>query len=75
MRPEVLTMKAYERRELGAYPYYKLSTWDARSFAWRAAKVTQPTEAEARAAARKPGRYRIEKFEESTSYVLEPFEV
>lgn len=68
-------MKAYERREVNAYPYFKLATWDTRSFTWKAGKATAKTEDAARAMAGNPGRYRVERFEESASCGLEPFEV
>lgn len=68
-------MKPYERRESCAYPYFKLATWDGRSMTWRAGKSTVPSESAARSGARKPGRYRIERFDQGGSTVLEPFDV
>lgn len=68
-------MKAYQRRETNAYPYFKLSTWDVRNMTWRAGKSTLSSESEARSTACRPGRYRIEKFDQGGSSVLEPFEV
>jgi hypothetical protein len=70
-------MKPYERRAAGIAdrPYFKLATWDARNMTWRAGKRALATEAEAMATARRPGRYRVERFDERGSRVLEPFSV
>jgi hypothetical protein len=68
-------VKAYERRETSSYPFFKLSSWDARSMTWRAGKSTAGDEAAAKSQARKQGRYRVERFDEAGSVVLEPFEV
>jgi hypothetical protein len=69
------SMRGFERRESGSYPYFKLATWDDRSMTYRAGKVTFPTDGEAKRAAVRPGRYRIESFEESTSSTGEPFTI
>jgi hypothetical protein len=70
-------MKPYERRAAGIAdrPYFKLATWDARNMTWRAGKRALATEAEARSQAVPGGRYRIERFDEGGSAVLEPFTV
>lgn len=67
-------MKQYKRRELGKPVYFKLATWDARQMCWNDGKRQFDSEAEARAAATKPGKYRISRVEETRSD-LEPFEV
>lgn len=51
-------MKPHERRAANA-AYYKLAVWDPRSFTFRDGKVAYAREADARAAARKPGKYRV----------------
>jgi hypothetical protein len=68
-------MKPYERRAADAWPYFKLATWDARTMTWKAGKRVLATEAEARDAALPGGRYRIERFEERGSRIMEPFSV
>jgi hypothetical protein len=68
-------MKAYERRETDAYPYYKLAVWDEVYVTWRAGKSIQETEAAARGLARKPGRYRISRIDEAGKVELPPFSV
>lgn len=69
-------MKAYERRERGAYPFFKLAVWDERNCVWKAGKVLFETEVRARASARKPGRYRLTRFEDGGSKSeSEPFTV
>jgi hypothetical protein len=66
-------MRPFERRAAAAYPYFKLATWDGRNLVWKAGKKAFPTEAAARAEARKPGRYRVTRVEESGHTELEPF--
>ena len=51
-------MRPHERRAAGTV-YYKLATFDPRSFTFRDGKTGYATEAEARAAAKQPGRYRV----------------
>lgn len=68
-------MKAYERRENGAYPYFKLAVWDRTFGTWKAGKVQLPSEVEARGRAKRPGRYRVERFDGRGSVALDPFEV
>jgi hypothetical protein len=68
-------MKAYERREANAYPFFKLATWDGRAMVWKAGKTVQETEESCRALAKKPGRYRVSRFDESGPVNLEPFAV
>jgi hypothetical protein len=68
-------MKAYERRERGLETYFKLATWDRTIGTWVAGKVQLNSETEAREKARKPGRYRVERFDGRGSVALEPFEV
>jgi hypothetical protein len=66
-------MKTCERRATRNYPYFKLAAWDARSFTWKDGKVQFATEGEAEASARKPGRYRASRVEESGRIDLDPF--
>jgi len=73
-------MKAYERREAehngqSAYPFFKLARWDERFQAWTAGKTIQATEESCRRLAKKPGRYRISRFEPSGPVNQEPFQV
>jgi hypothetical protein len=68
-------MKPYERRAANAWPYFKLATWDDRNMTWRDGKTVQETEPDARREARKPGRYRISRIDESGRFDLEPFAV
>lgn len=44
-------MKHHQRRAAGAFPYYKLATWDAVSMTWRDGKRQYQTREEATAAA------------------------
>lgn len=67
-------MKAYERRRLGKEAFFKLQRWDATRSCWVPFNRQFESEPEARAAAKKPGRYRISRVEE-TRTDLEPFEV
>jgi hypothetical protein len=70
-------MRAFERREAGITntAFFKLATWDSASFNWKAGKKAVPTEAAARALAKGPGRYRVERFDGRGFTCLEPFEV
>jgi hypothetical protein len=68
-------MRPFERRAAGAYPFYKLATWDARLGTWRAGKRIHPTEEAARKEARGPGRYRVSRFTEAGADELPSFEV
>jgi hypothetical protein len=68
-------VRAYERREQNAYPFFTLAAWDERNCAWKAGKTAYEDEAAARAAARKPGRYRITRFDGRSNAALEPFAV
>jgi hypothetical protein len=69
-------MKAYERRGRGAYPYFKIARWDARICAFRPLKATAPSEARAiELAGGEEGTYRLERFDESGSMAMEPFEI
>jgi hypothetical protein len=72
---EIALMKPFERRAAAAYPYFKLATWDPRSFTWRDGHTPYPSEGQARSGARKPGRYRISRIDESGRADLDPFEV
>lgn len=68
-------MRNHERRNTeGGYPYWKLATWEPRSFTFKDGKRAYPTEAEARNAASKPGRYRLSRVEETGRTDLEPFD-
>jgi hypothetical protein len=69
-------MKAYERRAAGAYPYFKVDTYDPRRCSWRPNKVSFPSEEAARAwAAREPGRYRLAVHDGRRLSELEPFTI
>lgn len=68
-------MRTHERLAANAFPYYKLATWDARSFTWRDGKAAFPILAEALGAARRPGRYRISEVTAIGRTDREPFEV
>jgi hypothetical protein len=68
-------MRPHERRERGAYPYFKLATWDGVNMMWRAGKRVYETEAAARASASRSGRYRISRADESGYVEMAPFEV
>jgi hypothetical protein len=69
-------MKGHERRAAGRPDYFKLAAWDALRHTWADGKKQFDTEAEARAAAVRPGRYRISKVTEGRGRTdLEPFEV
>ena len=66
-------MRAFERREAGAYPYYRLARWDDRNCYWKQVRGMGGTEAEAAALAPAPGRYRVTRIERDGSVILEPF--
>ncbi len=68
-------MRPFERRAANAFPYYKLAFWDAIRFAWNDDSLAHPTEQIARAAAKKPGKYRISEVTDSGRRDLEPFEI
>lgn len=68
-------MRHYERRLTGAFPYFKLAVYDERNFTFRDRRIAYETEAEARAAASRPGRYRVSRIEERKRLDLEPFSV
>lgn len=68
-------MKQHARRADGAFPYYKLAFFDAISFCFRDGKVAYATEAEAKAAAKNPGRYRVSVVHEKSRSDLLAFEV
>jgi hypothetical protein len=61
-------MKAHERREIGAYPYFKIDAWDARIGAYRPVRGAYATQAEAVAACQKPGRYRVAQISRGTDW-------
>lgn len=66
-------MKQHERRQSNAYPYFKLATFDERSFTFRDGKVAYPTDSDAIQAAKKPGKYRLSVVTENGRNDLEPF--
>ncbi len=69
-------MKGYERRAAGKPDYYKLAVWDAMRCVWVDGKKQFDTEADAIAAAVKPGRYRVSKVTDGRGRTdMEPFEV
>ena len=55
--------------------YFKLAVWDAKSFTFRDGKRGFDTEADARAAANKPGQYRISTISQSGRSDGLPFSV
>lgn len=67
--------RGFERRAAGTATYYKLATWDARSFTFKDGKVAFETRAEAGWAATKPGRYRISEVSDSGRTDFEPFDI
>lgn len=67
-------MRPFERRENQAYPYYKLATWDPRSFTWRDGKQAYATPEAARLGLSK-GRYRLSEITAGGRNDLQPFEV
>lgn len=54
---------------------FKLAAWVGRFACFRDGKIAYPTEAEARAAAKAPGRYRVSEVTAAGRKDLEPFEV
>ena len=68
-----LGVRAFERREAGGYPYYRLARWDDRNCVWRDVKGESGTEAGAVGRAGAGGRYRVTKIEEDGPVDLEPF--
>jgi hypothetical protein len=68
-------MKQNKRRSEGSFPYYKLATFDAISFCFRDGKVAYATEAEAKAAAKKPGSYRVSVVHENGRSDMHAFDV
>ena len=68
-------MKQNKRRSEGSFPYYKLATFDAISFCFRDGKVAYATEAEAKAAAKNPGSYRVSVVHENSRSDMPAFEV
>jgi hypothetical protein len=67
-------MKAYERRATGAYPYFKVDTYDAQMCLWRPNKVSFPSEEAARAwCAKGAGQYRLVCNDGRGLKELEPF--
>lgn len=71
------TMKHHIRRQLNAFPYFKVATHDPRSFCFRDGKRAYPTEEAAHraAVAAGPGRYRISRVDEHGRTDLQPFDV
>ena len=67
--------RGFERREDGTAIYFKVATWDARSFTFKAGFKTFPTKEEAMATAVKPGRYRLSEVRPDGKTDSDPFEV
>lgn len=67
-------MQRHERRTSQGFPYYKLAEYDPISMCFRDGKRAYATAAEARAAARKPGKYRLSVVLESGRQDMEVFE-
>lgn len=68
-------LRPHERRATGATTYYRLATWQPRSFTFRDNAHPYETPEAARAAARKPGRYLISEVSPEGVEVYEDFEV
>ncbi len=68
-------MRPYQRRQEGAYPYYKLAVWDETSLTFRDGRLVFPTEHRAVCAALKPGKYRISEVTDAGRRDLTPFMV
>ncbi len=68
-------MRPFERRQAGIITYFKLAVWDERRFTWKVIEKTYPSEDAARAAAVRPGRYRLCKTSPEGRSESEPFTV
>ncbi len=68
-------MKPFERRKIGAYPYYSLSEWSGIYSSFVSGRKTYKTRQEAQKAAMKKGLYRIIKVTERGRENLNIFEV
>ncbi len=68
-------MKAHELRAAGVAEYFKLAVWNDRLCTWRDGSKQFPSEAEAMAAAKGRGRYRMSRVTESGRVDLEPFSI
>lgn len=66
-------MKPHERRRVGAYPYYMLSTWNERLQCYVSGKKTYSTIQQARVAAKKKGKYSITEITESGRKQIKTF--
>lgn len=66
-------MRPFERRAANAYPYYKLSVWDARQAFWRPGRQTFRTEAEAKQSAPAGERCRVSVTTETGKVDLDAF--
>lgn len=67
--------RPHERRAAGAYPYYRLGTWCRLSVAYRDNATPHATVADAKAAATKPGKYRITEVTERGTLLKEDFTI
>jgi hypothetical protein len=52
-------VKPYQRRQAGTFPYYKLATWEPRSFTFKDGKQAFTSREAAIAAVPGPGKYRV----------------
>ena len=70
-------MKPHERRQAGAYPYFKLATWQPRSFTFFDGKRALKSEAACHDEAKGlgPGKYRISVVTADGRQDLDPFTV
>lgn len=68
-------MKAYQRREAGIEAVFNLDAWNPRIGCWTKTRRQYASEEAARAAARKPGRYRVSRNDDAGRVELEPFSV
>lgn len=58
--------RPHERRATGATVYYRLATWQPRSFTYRDNPHPYDTPEAARAAATKPGQYKVSRVDAAT---------
>lgn len=68
-------MRPFERRAVGAFPYFKLAKWNDRNCSWDDGKSAYPTEAAAVDMAFPPGRFRVSRVDGPGRRVdFQPFE-
>lgn len=69
--------RPYQRRAMGAYPYYRLAVWCPLSFTFKDNPKVYETlpQAMGAATAHGKGRYRITEISETDVKMLEPFDI